>query len=304
MTSRATAQAGQIALASIAVAIAVTGIKAWAYFVTGSVALFSDAAEGLVNILTATVAFLAVRMAARPADRHHQFGHHKIEYVSAVLEGVLIVLAALLILREALAALYQPRTLQQPALGIAITVVATLLNGAWSAFLLRRGKALRSPALVADGWHLAADVVTSLGVLVGLLLALATGWTLLDPLLAMGVAINVLWAGWILIRASVSGLLDEAASAEIAGLIRKAIEEGSTGAGAIEVHDLRTRVAGSAVFIEMHLVVPGAMTVSRAHDICDGIEVALRASIPGCRVLIHVEPESRAHGSGNAIVLS
>ena len=205
---------------SIAVAAAVLALKYLAYWVTGSVALYSDALESIVNLITALIALYAIHVADQPADRQHQFGHHKAEYFSAVLEGVLIVVAALLIFREAYAAFVRPRTLTEPMQGLLINGVATALNACWSWFLLTWGRRQRSPALVGDGFHLLTDVATSVGVIVGLALATATGWQVLDPALAALVALNILWAGWRLVRQSVSGLMDEAVTAEVGRHIR------------------------------------------------------------------------------------
>ena len=288
------------ALASIFVAVAVMGIKYLAYLRTGSVALYSDALESIVNVITAVVALLAVQVSRRPADKRHQFGHHKAEFFSAVLEGVLIVVAALMILHEAWGAFLKPRALDQPFLGLLINGVATAMNGAWSWFLISRGKAWRSPALAADGWHLLTDVATSLGVLVGLVLAAVTGWNILDPLLAAAVAVNILWAGYQLMSHSMSGLMDEAVDGEIQERIRTAIA--GNGDGALQVHDIRTRHAGRATFIEFHLVVPGDMTVMRSHEICDRLEDALRSEVEGAEVVIHVEPEHKAKTKGAVLI--
>jgi cation diffusion facilitator family transporter len=285
-----------VAVISIVLAAAVLGLKFLAYWITGSVALYSDALESIVNLITALVALYALHVSAQPADRRHQFGHHKAEYVSAVLEGVLIVLAALLIAREAWDALITPRVLYEPIQGLLLNAAATGINAAWSYFLLTWGRRQRSPALVADGWHLLTDVATSIGVLVGLLLATLTGWQILDPLLAAVVAINILWAGWRLVRASVSGLMDEAVTAEVARRIREVISDNAE--GAIQAHDVKTRTAGRVTFIEFHLVVPGRMSVATSHQICDRIEAALARAIPGAEVLIHVEPEHKAKISG------
>jgi cation diffusion facilitator family transporter len=285
---------------SIVVAAAVMGLKYLAYWVTGSVALYSDALESIVNLITAGVALYAIHLSAQPADRRHQFGHHKAEYVSAVLEGVLIVVAALLIFREAYDAFLNPRTLNEPMRGLAINGLATALNAGWSYFLLTWGRRQRSPALVGDGWHLLTDVATSVGVLAGLALATATGWQVLDPALAALVAANILWAGWRLVSQSVSGLMDEAVTADVAGHIRDVIS--SNAEGAIEAHDVKTRAAGRVTFIEFHLVVPGSMTVATSHDICDRIEAALTQAVPGAQVLIHVEPEGEAKQTGVPVV--
>jgi cation diffusion facilitator family transporter len=288
------------AVTSIVVAGVVMGLKYAAYWVTGSVALYSDALESIVNLITAAVALYAIHVSAQPADRRHQFGHHKAEYFSAVLEGVLIVVAALLIFREAYGAVLQPRSLSEPVRGILINGLATAINAGWSYFLLTWGRRQRSPALVGDGWHLMTDVATSVGVIVGLLLAMATGWHILDPALAALVGANILWAGWRLVRESVSGLMDEAVTAEVARSIRDVIS--SNAEGAIEAHDVKTRMAGRATFIEFHLVVPGTMTVAASHQICDRIEQALQAAVHDAQVLIHVEPEEEAKQTGVPVV--
>lgn len=290
----------RMATASIAVACIVMGIKYLAYWMTGSVALYSDALESIVNVVTAIAALVAIRISARPADRRHQFGHHKAEYFSAVLEGVLIIVAALLILHAAWQAFNAPRKLSEPVMGLAINGLATVINGAWSWTLIRFGRSWRSPALVADGWHLFADVATSVGVIVGLALSVITGWAVLDPALAALVALNILVAGWRLMQSSISGLMDEAVEGDIARRIRRLISEHAT--GAIEAHDIRTRSAGRATFIDFHLVVPGAMSVADAHRICDRIESALEAEIDGAEVVIHVEPEGEARHRGVLVI--
>lgn len=294
------ARTKRMAIASIVVAIAVLGIKYLAYWTTGSVALFSDALESIVNVVTALVALIAVRISARPADRRHQFGHHKAEYFSAVLEGVLIILAALLILHAAWQAFREPREFTEPWLGLAISGVATALNAGWSWALITYGRRWRSPALVADGWHLFSDVATSVGVIIGLALAVLTGWKVLDSALAALVAVNILIAGWRVVSSSVSGLMDEAVDGDIGRRIRAIISQSAE--GALEAHDIRTRTAGRATFIDFHLVVPGKMTVADAHRICDRIEQALEAEIEGAEIVIHVEPEGEARHRGVLVV--
>jgi cation diffusion facilitator family transporter len=289
-----------IAAASIAVAAIVMAIKYAAYLKTGSVALYSDALESIVNVVTAIAAFIAIRISVRPADRHHQFGHHKAEYFSAVVEGSLIIVAAIFILREAWEAVQQPRTIEQPGIGLMLNGAATAINAVWSGCLLSFGRRLKSPALAADGWHLLTDVVTSLGVIAGLLLATATGWRLLDPALAAAVAVYILYAGWALARDSVSGLMDVAVTSDESRRIRTIIS--SNAEGAIEAHDLRTRSAGRVTFIEFHLVVPGTMPVAEAHRICDRLEEPIGVEVPGAEVLIHVEPEGEARHRGIVVV--
>lgn len=286
----------RLAAASILVALVVMAIKYVAYLRTGSVALYSDALESIVNVITAVAALIAVRVSAQPADRNHPFGHHKAEYFSAGLEGALIVIAALMILHQAHDAWSNPRMLTAPGEGIAINAVAGAINAAWAWHLVRRGREWKSPAISADGWHLFSDVATSVGVLLGLLLAILTGRYILDPLLAALVAIHILWVGWRLTSQSMSGLMDEAVDAEVLAQIRKVIA--SNASGALQLHDLRTRIAGRVTFVEFHLVVPGQMSVEEAHDICDRIEAALSEAIDGMEVHIHVEPEGEAKTKG------
>ena len=290
----------QLALGSIAVAIVVLGLKYAAYRVTGSVALYSDALESIINVATALVAFYAIRVSLQPADAEHPYGHSKAEYFSAVFEGALIIVAALLILREAYGAYLAPRRIEAPALGLAINAGASALHTLWAFLLIRRGRSLRSHALEADGRHLMADVVTSLGVLVGLLASVATGIPELDPALAALVALNILWSGWQVMRESVGGLMDQAAPPEMLTRIRDLISAHAN--GAIEAHDLRTRHAGRMTFVDFHLVVPGNLSVSDAHDICDRIERAIRSEFEGAVVTIHVEPENKAKHSGIVVL--
>lgn len=287
-----------VAVASVVVAVAAMGIKYLAYLKTGSVALYSDALEGIVNVMTGLLALLAIRVSSRPADKRHQFGHHKAEYFSAGIEGLLVLVAAMLILREAWSAFQSPRSLSEPWLGLAISGAATALNAGWAMFLIRWGAQRRSPALVADGRHIMADVATSVGVITGLVVAQATGWPLLDPSIAAAVAVNILVIGWRMTRASVSSLMDESVDAAELARIRDAIKASTNGRGAIEVHDLRTRHAGPVTFIEFHLVVPGEMTVAESHRICDQLEAAIGEAIVGAEVLIHVEPEGEGGRRG------
>ncbi|MGQ2907036.1 MAG: cation diffusion facilitator family transporter [Aliihoeflea sp.] len=282
----------RLAAWSIVVAFAVMGLKFVAWWLTGSVALYSDALESIVNVIAAFAAFWAISVSHKPADRDHQYGHHKAEYFSAVLEGVLIVVAALLILAEVWRAWQNPVPLDAPGLGLAINAAAAGVNGFWAWLLIRNGREHRSPALAADGHHILTDVVTSAGVLVGLLAAIATGWWMLDPLLALVVALNILWQGWKVIASSLDGLMDRAVDHENHLRIRDLISANSQ--GALEIHDLKTRIAGRATFIEFHMVVDACMSVGDSHLICDRIEAALENEIPSVRVVIHVEPDHEA----------
>ena len=281
---------------NIGVALSVMAVKYVAYAVSGSVALYSDALESIVNVFTAAAALLAIGISVKPADHDHPFGHHKAEFFSAIFEGAMIVVAALLILAKSYSALHESKILSAPEFGVEyglyINAAAAVINGVWAAVLIGRGKSWRSPALEADGWHLVTDVITSAGVLAGLVLALLTGWHILDPLLAAAVAVNILWTGYRIALESMSRLLDQAASPEIERRIRAVIE--ANGGGALQAHDIRTRQAGRALFIEFHLVVPGAMTVDEAHQICDRIEDAIEKEIEGSEAVIHVEPDYKA----------
>ena len=289
-----------IAAASLLVGLIVLGLKFLAWYVTGSIALYSDALESIVNVVTAIVALIAVRLAQRPADAALPYGYHKAEYFSAVLVGVMIIVAAILIAREAVLGLLAPALPEAPVQGLAISGVATVINVLWAFILIRHGRAVRSPALEADGRHLLTDVISTLGVLLGLTLVLLTGWAVLDPILAGLVALNILWSGWGVIRQSVGGLMDVAVQPETQRIIREVIATNAE--GAIEAHDIRTRQAGKMTFIDFHLVVPGAMSVDAAHAICDRIEARLREVVKDALITIHVEPEEKAKHSGIVVV--
>ncbi len=288
--SRRTAPSSrQIAAGSVAVSVVILAVKFTAYLMTGSVALFSDALESIINVLTALAAMAAIRIGARPADARHPYGHHKAEYLSAIAVGAAIVVAAMAILREAWHGFLAPAPIESAWQGLAVSAVATALNAAWCAVLVRTGRAHRSAALVADGKHLLADVVTSAAVIVGVALAVATGLVWMDSAIAALVAVNVLWSGWQVVRENASGLLDEVAPPEEVAEIVEII--GAHAQGARGIHDLRTRHAGRATFVEFHLVVPGEMITWTAHAICDRIEAGLLRRFPDAVVTIHVEPE-------------
>lgn len=290
----------RLAFWGIPLAFGVMGLKLLAWWLTGSVALLSDGLESTVNVIAAFIAYFVIRYAQKPADDDHPYGHHKAEYLSAVVEGVLIVVAALLIINEAVAALGDPQVLNAPALGLAINFVAGLINLVWARTLIRVGKSHRSPALAADGHHIMSDVVTSIGVLVGLVLVVVTGYAILDPLLAILVACNIIFQGWKVISTSVDGLMDKAVDVSDVEALKRAIAENAD--GSLGVHYLRTRRGGSVTFVAFDLVVPADMKVVDAHRICDRLEAAVQAVLPGGRVTIHVEPESEeAHGVGVAV---
>lgn len=289
-----------VAAASVGVGLLVLGLKTAAYLVTGSVALLSDALESIINVAASAAALIALRISALPADDDHPYGHHKAEYLSAVMEGVLVVVAAVTILREAYFGFLDPHLPDHPIKGMALNGAATVINAVWCTVLIRVGKAHRSPALIADGKHILSDVVTSIGVLAGFVLVPLTGWPRLDPIIAALVALNVLWTGWTLMKDSVGGLMDAAPPPDVVARIRELVSAHAE--GAIEAHDLRTRHAGRMTFVDFHLVVPGTMTVAAAHEICDRIESALEADMDNTEVTIHVEPEGEAKHHGVVVL--
>ncbi|SEJ63637.1 cation diffusion facilitator family transporter [Deinococcus reticulitermitis] len=286
----------RLAAMSVGVAVVVLGLKFLAYLLTGSVALYSDALESVINVVAALAALLALWVAARPADANHPYGHTKAEYLSAVAEGVLIVFAALSILRVAVPGVLNPEPVDAPWVGLGVNLGASLINAVWAGVLLRAGRAARSMALTADGKHVMSDVVTSVGVLVGVALAQLTGWAVLDPALAILVAFNILWSGWGLLSTSVGGLMDAGIDPQTETRLRQVVSLEAE--GALEVHDLRTRHSGRLTFIEFHLVVPGEMTVAQSHQICDRLEDAIRAQIEDVQIIIHVEPQEKAKHQG------
>jgi len=282
----------------VTVGVAILALKWVAWRLTGSVALFADAAESVVNVVAALAAWLALRVASQPPDDEHPFGHDKAEYFAAVFEGLLILGAGAMILVEAWGRLWSPPTLSRLGVGVGVSVVASAANGVLATYLVRVGRTERSPALVADGKHIAVDVATSVGIWIGMGLAWATGWWVLDPLLAVLVAGNVVRVGVGLVRESAGGLMDESLSADELDEVRDALREHMD--DTLEVHDLRTRRSGPRTFVELHLVVPGRMSVASAHAICDRMEAAVAARLPGARTTIHVEPEREATRDASA----
>jgi cation diffusion facilitator family transporter len=286
------------ALVALAVGVVVLSLKLGAAALTGSLTLLSDALESVVNVVAAGVAALAVGIAARPADDNHPFGHAKVEYLSAGLEGGLVVVAAVTIAWQAIERFGREPKLPELGLGLAISGAATLANAALAVYLDRTGRRYRSPALRTDALHVQSDVWTSAGAYAGFGVAWATGIWELDALVALGVAGHILFTGFGALRSSVGGLMDEGLSShEVAAIAAIAAAEGPP---VLEHHDLRTRRAGAALFVELHLVVAGETTVDAAHAICDRIETAIRELHPAAQVTIHVEPEGEARGGRRA----
>jgi cation diffusion facilitator family transporter len=276
------------ALISIAAALATIGLKGGAYVLTGSVALLSDALESLVNLLAAIVALIALGVAARPADEDHAYGHTKAEYFSSGFEGALVVIAAASILATAVPRLFDPRPIEEVGVGLAISAAASLINLAVARVLFTAGSRYHSVTLEADAHHLMTDVWTSAGVIVGVGAATATGWTILDPLIAVGVALNVVRTGVDLLRRSMLGLLDTALPEPERRCIG-AILDAHTGDG-VEFHALRTRQAGARRFVSLHVLVPGEWTVQRGHDYLERLEEEIRGAVPNATVFTHLEP--------------
>ena len=290
----------QVAWGSLAVSLVVLAMKLGAYRLTGSVALYSDALETVINVVAAVGALVALWFSEQPADANHPYGHHKAEYLSAVVEGALVLVTSGLIGWEAWLGWAHPHAPATPLLGIGLNGAAGVINLVWALVLIRNGRLWKSPALVAGGRHIMTDVWTTGAVLAGFALVPLTGWLRLDPLVAGLVALNILWAGYGMLRTSVGGLMDEVADPEAVAGLRRVISEHAE--GAIEAHDVRTRTAGSVTFIEFHLVVPGRMAVEDAHAICDRIELALRAQVGEAVINIHVEPAPNAKHKGVVVV--
>lgn len=274
--------------ASLVVGVVVLGLKWLAWWLTGSVGLYSDALESVVNVVAAAAGIVTVTIAARPADAGHPFGHAKAEYFSAGLEGALILLAAWSIARAAWARWSSPAPLTELLRGGVVSGAATALNAGLGVYLVSRGRTLRSAVVRADGVHVLTDVATSAGVLLGVGAAHATGVSALDPLVALLVALNIVWSGGRLVLDAVGGLMDEALpDAEVAALTRAA--RGACDEGYV-VEVQRTRRAGHATFVEVRLVVPPETSVQASHDCCDRIEAAVAQVVDGASTTVHVEP--------------
>jgi cation diffusion facilitator family transporter len=278
----------RFALLSIGAALVTIALKAAAYLVTGSVGLLSDALESVVNLLAAVVALVALAVAARPPDHDHEHGHDKAEYFASGFEGVLILIAALSIGVAAVERLLHPRPLDDLGLGLTISAMATAINLGTALVLLRAGKRHGSIALEADAHHLLTDVVTSIGVMAAVLAVALTGWLVLDPLIALAVAANILWTGGRLVWRSMRGLMDTVLPSQdrerIAAILDRLQAEN------VQWHALRTRQSGARRFVQVHLLVPGSWTVQQGHDLAERVEADIREVIPRCNVLTHLEP--------------
>ncbi len=284
---------------SIAAAVVTIVLKSGAFLLTGSVGLLSDALESGVNLAAGVLALIALTVAARPPDDTHQFGHGKAEYFSAGAEGLMIIIAAIMIAVSAIDRLLNPKPLEELGLGLAITLLATAINGVVGWLILSAGRRHRSITLVADGKHLLTDVWTSVGVVIGVALVAVTNWQPLDSLVALAVGVNIAWTGVGLIRHSVGGLMDHALPEADAQAVQRVVD-GFMRAhdDRVEIHGVRMREAGRDRFVAMHVVVPGDWTITRGHDLVEEIEGAVRGVLEGATVHTHLEPreDPRSYG--------
>ena len=290
MISTAAINLERFAWLSIAAAVATIGLKTLAWWLTGSVGLLSDALESIVNLAAALLALTMLRLAASPPSEEHPYGFSKAEYFAAGIEGALIVLAAAGILATAIPRLMHPEPLEAPILGLGVSAAASLINLGTAIVLLRVGKRHESITLEADGRHLMTDVWTSAGVIVGVALVFVTGWLRLDPLVALAVALHIIWTGVGLVRRSAAGLLDAAIPQEDRDAIQKVFDEYEK--QGVTFHAFRTRRAAARRFVSFHLLVPDRWCVSRAHRLSEEIEARIRIAVPNAAVFTHIEPIS------------
>jgi cation diffusion facilitator family transporter len=274
---------------AIAAAVATISLKLFAYLLTGSVGLFSDALESVVNLIAAVVALFMITLAEKPADEEHAFGHHKAEYFSSAIEGGLIVLAAFSIIWSAIPRLIHPQPLENIGIGLLVAVGASGINLAVGLILLKNGRKNHSITLEADGKHLMTDVYTSVGVLIGIGLVKISGWLILDALVAIGVALNILWTGYQLMRRSAHGLLDSGIPEDERAKILKTLD--SYKEQNLEFHSIMTRQAGQRKFIALHVLMPGHWTIQEGHDKVELIEKEIRGLFDApVTVFTHQEP--------------
>lgn len=272
---------------SIAAAVVTIALKAAAYFITGSVGLLSDAVESVVNLVGGIMALAMLTVAARPADEDHAYGHGKAEYFSSGVEGSLILVAAVSIAVAAVMRLVTPQPLRELGLGLAVSVAASVVNLVVALVILRAGRAHGSITLEANARHLLTDVWTSVGVLGGVGAVALTGWQRLDPIVALLVAANIVWTGVGIVRRSIGGLMDTALRAEDVTAVRQVLD--GYAAGGVQFHALRTRQAGVRKFVSVHVLVPGAWTVQRGHELLERIEDDIRRALPDAVAFTHLE---------------
>lgn len=273
---------------AVATAVVTIALKTGAWWITGSVGLLADAAESVVNLVAAIVALIALKVAAKPADRNHHFGHTKAEYFSAAVEGIMIFVAAASIIVFAIQRLVNAQPLESLGIGVVISLVAAAINGVVGMVLMRAGERFRSITLRADGKHLMTDVYTSVGVAIGIGLVALTGWEILDPIIGIAVGVNILFAGYGLIKESSAGLMDISLPKEDNNRLRAILDAHTS--DEVAFHAMRTRESGTRQFMEMHMLVPGGWTVQRGHDAMEDLIEEIRAEYPDLWVTGHLEP--------------
>lgn len=274
---------------SVATAIVTIVLKTYAWWLTGSVGLLSDAAESVVNLVAAIISIIAVTVAERPADADHQYGHSKAEYFSAGAEGALIFVAAGMIIYTSVERMLSPRPLESLGIGLAISVGAAVINGIVGVLLVRAGTERRSPTLKANGKHLITDVVTSVGVVIGVALVWLTGWDILDPIVAIAVGLNILVMAYRMIHGSGMGLMDATLPHSDNQAIEQVLQRNRE-LGQVDFHELRTRESGRWRFVEFHVLVPGGWSVERGHDLAEKVEQEIHAALPNSHITTHLEP--------------
>lgn len=282
---------------SVVAALATIALKTAAWWMTDSVSLLSDAAESLVNLAAAAVTVYALRVAARPPDRQHHFGHTKAEYFSAAIEGQLILVAAVTIIIQAVARWLDPRPVTEVSWGVAMSSIAGIINGLVAWKLLQVGRRHRSSALVADAKHLLADLWTTVGVVLGIIAVHFTGLLWLDPLIACAVALHILWVGWDLLRSSARNLRDRAWDQDCIDKLTDILEPFRS--DTLDIHGLRTRVSGRQRYVDMHVLVPGEWSIQEGHERVEMIESAIASAFPNVEVMCHLEPAEAPLSSGN-----
>src|SRR5512137_210751 len=273
---------------SISAAVVTMGLKLVAFRLTGSVGLLSDAIESLVNLVGGIMALAMLTVAARPADEDHAYGHSKAEYFSSGVEGALIIIAAATIGYAAVHRLMAPKPLEEIGVGLAVSVVASVVNLAVALLLLRVGRKRNSITLEANAQHLLTDVWTSVGVVVGVAAVALTGWQRLDPIVALAVAANIIWTGVGIVRRSTAGLMDSALSAQDQAAVQRVLQTHQE--GGVQFHKLQTRQAGARKFVSLHVRVPGGWTVDRGHALAGHIASDVRQALPEASVITHLEP--------------
>ena len=274
---------------SIAAALATILLKGWAWWVTGSVGLLSDALESFVNLAGAMMALAMLTLASMPADDNHAHGHGKAEYFSSAFEGFLILIAAAGISYAAIERFLNPQPLEAVNIGLAVSAIASVINLATSRILMAVGRKHKSITLEADAHHLMTDVWTSIGVILGVGLAWLTGWLWLDPVIALLVALNIVWTGWQLLQRSAAGLMDVSLPDEDLHAIETVLDRYR--AQGLKFHALRTRQSGTRAFITVHVLVPGAWTVQHGHDWLERIEADIRKVVSNAHITTHLEPK-------------